>query len=187
MTGPITAPSHRLASTAHRTGRADARRTTVARLYATHRASVYRLCLRYGSGDRAWAEEVTGDVFVTVMARVDRLGDQDDLGGWFYRVTTNHCLKRLRRDRVRRTFGLDGRARSADRPGAAAMARVDLQVVLAAMAALPPKERVALSMHALDGQTLTEIGEVLGHSKGYVSKLISRARARLAALDHRLA
>ena len=45
--------------------------------------------------------------------------------------------------------------------------------------ALPPKERVAFCMHHLDGKRQIEIAATLGHSKGYVCKLLKRAEARV--------
>jgi len=171
LTRPLTVPRDR-----------DAR---IARLYRDHRHMVYRLCLRYGAGRSAWAEDVTGDVFVTAIERIDGLDDRDDLGGWLYRVTTRHCLKRLRRDRVRSVLGLDRRTVADERPdpGRRAEGRDRLRATLELLAHLPPKERVALCMHRLDGHTLADVGRMMGHSKGYICKLVSRADARLRALD----
>ena len=45
---------------------AGAPATRVATLYRQHRDQVYRLALRYGRGDRQWAEDVTQDVFVSL-------------------------------------------------------------------------------------------------------------------------
>src|SRR5262249_52551859 len=67
-------------------------------------------------------------------------------------------------------------------PELAAAARHDLQRAFAALDALPPKERVAFSMFHLDGKSQDEIGEVLGHGKSYVCKLIQRATERLRGL-----
>jgi RNA polymerase sigma-70 factor, ECF subfamily len=62
---------------------------------------------------------------------------------------------------------------------ALAGARDELRRAFRALDALPAKERVAFAMHTIDGLTLEEIGAVLGHTKGYVSKLVTRAQARL--------
>jgi RNA polymerase sigma-70 factor (ECF subfamily) len=50
-----------------------------------------------------------------------------------------------------------------------------------ALQALPPKEQVAFCMLHIDAVPQTEIARILGYSRGYVSKLITRATARLAA------
>ncbi|WP_437801518.1 RNA polymerase sigma factor [Sorangium sp. So ce693] len=153
-------------------------------LYRRHHHLVYRLALRYGRGNVAWAEDVTQDVFLDLMKALATLTDRDNLEGWLYRATSNRCLNRLRRDRfldlapIRWLLGQD----EADpRPmlEEVAIARDDLRRAFEALGKLPPKEQIAFSMFYLDGKEQEEIGSVLGHSKSYVCKLIQKAVARL--------
>lgn len=157
-------------------------RTRVRTLYRRHRDEVYRLALRYGRGDPAWAEDVVQDVFVTLCRKIDRLDDDTDLGGWFYRVTHNRCLSRLRRRAVADSpavrWLLGGRRISHD--DRRAEHRTGLHEVFALVDALEPKQRLAFCMYHLDGMEQAEIGEVLGISKSYVCKLIKRATASIA-------
>lgn len=154
-------------------------RTRVRALYRRHRDDVYRLALRYGRGDPAWAEDVVQDVFVTLCHKVDQLDDEDDLGGWFYRVTHNRCLSRLRRQAVAESpavrWLLGRRATSHD--DQRAEHRAGLREVFTFVDALAPKQRLAFCMYHLDGMEQAEIGEVLGVSKSYVCKLIKKATA----------
>ncbi|MEM7678056.1 MAG: sigma-70 family RNA polymerase sigma factor [Myxococcota bacterium] len=151
-------------------------------LYRAHRDRVFHLALRYAAGDAALAEDITQDVFVTLWRRYPTLEDLEDLGGWLYRVTTNRCLSHLRRERLRhsvlRVLGLG--PKSVD-PEPEVLARADVARVLAVVRMLPPKERVVFSMRFLDDKSQDEIARVLGHSKGYVSKLVHRAVARIRA------
>ncbi len=156
-------------------------RTRVRALYRRHRDDVYRLALRYGRGDPAWAEDVVQDVFVTLCRKVDELDDEDELGGWFYRVAHNCCLSRLRRQAVAESPAvrwLLGR-RSASHDDQRAEYRAGLREVFAFVDALPPKQRLAFCMYHLDGMEQAEIGEVLGVSKSYVCKLIKKATAAI--------
>lgn len=152
-------------------------------LYRRHHRLVYRLALRYGRGNAAWAEDVTQDVFLTLVKSLHTLADRDSMEGWFYRTTTNRCLKRLRRDGfldLAPVRWLLGERQIAPRlPEDLAIARDDLRCAFEILDTLPPKERVAFSMYYLDEQDQEEIGRVLGHTKGYVCKLIQRAVARL--------
>ena len=159
-------------------------------LYRRHRDEVYRLALRYGRGDPHWAEDVTQDVFVTLCAHIDRLDDWADLGRWFYRVTHNRCLSRMRRAALKDVLSLRwlrGRARDVD-DTLQAEHRVGLKRVLEVVDALEPKQRMAFCMYYLDGLEQQEIGDMLGYSKSYVCKLIKRARGTIAdagwELDH---
>jgi len=160
----------------------DSKAALIDRLYRQHHGLVYRLALRYGQGNEAWAEDVTHEVFITVLDRIDRLSDHDSLEGWLYRVTTNRCLGRMRRDRWRRAL-LRGRLAVVDPADLDVERQVDARAQLNrasdALAGLPAKERVAFCMLHLDGKSQREIAEVLGHSKGYVSKLLKRAHDRL--------
>lgn len=155
----------------------------VTRLYREHRLPVYRLALRYGGGDAAFAEDVLQEVFLRVVRHGARLHDQDDLGGWLRRVTTNVSISRLRRRRVRRALPVRWlwrqQARAPRTPEVLAEARTAVQQVMAAVDLLPAKQKVAFCLYHLEGRSVVEIGEVMGHSKGYVSKLVSRAEDRL--------
>ena len=159
-------------------------------LYRRHRDEVYRLALRYGGGDADWADDITQDVFVSLIRAVERLDEWEDLSRWFYRVTHNRCLSRLRRNAVMNAPGVRwvlGRARTVDDERRAEH-RVGLRAIFEVVDTLPPKQRVAFCMYHLDGLEQAEIGEVLGYSKGYVCKLIQKATTTLVTagweLDH---
>lgn len=155
----------------------------VAEAYAEHRDLVFRLALRYGAGRRAFAEDVTHDVFVKLLRAIDTLEDRGALGGWLYRVTTNLCLSRLERERFRRSvLELIGRAEpSTPSLEATCVVKDELTRAIATLEALPPKERVVLTMLHLDDRSQAEICQILGLSKGYVSKLVDRGTERIRA------
>ena len=154
-------------------------------LYREHRDLVYRLAMRYGGGDTAWAEDVTQEVFLRLFEVVDRLEDREGLDAWFYRVTSNRCLNRLRSERIRNAapvrWLLGKRAPEPENPESITSVRQELRQAWTLLQELPPKERVAFSMHYIDGKKQTEIAQMLGHSKGYVCKLIKKAETRVRA------
>jgi RNA polymerase sigma-70 factor (ECF subfamily) len=159
--------------------------TDLSWLYARYYRQVFHLALRYGRGDVAWAEDLTQDIFVTLMRLPRPLRAQESLSGWFYRVTTNRCLNALRKDKflqsapVRWLLGRD--SHNGHTPEHVAIARDDLSRALQSVSALPPKERVVFFMVHIDGKDQGEAARVLGHSKGYVSKLLKRAEQQLIA------
>jgi RNA polymerase sigma factor (sigma-70 family) len=156
-----------------------------AECYAAHHRRIYHLCLRYGSGDHGFAEDVTHDAFVKLLQHLPRLRDHDDLGAWLYRVATNLALSELRRRRsLRAWFDRRGPAEVAaadPAPDLAAEQRQAAQHALQTLATLPPRERVVVSMKLLDGKSQTEIAETLSLSEGYVSKLLARGWDRIRA------
>ena len=151
-------------------------------LYQQHRLQVFRWGLRYGGGSSAWAEDLTHDVFLKLFAALATLDDQADLAGWLYRVTSNLALRRLGRER-----SLVGRLRLLVQPPPATATdqlverREETAAAVAAINTLPPNERVVLLMVLVDGTSQTEVAHSLGMSKGNVSKLMARGRAKLIA------
>ncbi|MEZ4453277.1 MAG: sigma-70 family RNA polymerase sigma factor [Nannocystaceae bacterium] len=161
---------------------AEAAAATIDRLYRRHHRDVFRLALRYGLGDAAWAEDVVQDVFITLVDALDRLGDHDELGGWLYRVTTHRCLRKLRRERFLRLPVVRWLLEAAQPPRSLEgqiFARHDLERARRILEGLPPRERVVVSMVHLDGRSQREVCETLGLSKGYVSRLLARGVARI--------
>lgn len=171
--------------------RSAARKDVIAWLYERHHKRVFHLALRYGCGDRGFAEDVVQDVFVRLIDVWDRLDDTHDLGGWLYRCTANRALNKLRNEKVRAVLRLQF-LRSDDvfegRQDQLVDAAARHRALFAAIRALPPKERVALCMHRLDGVSQDEVGAILGHGKSAICKIIQRAEARLRAagweVDH---
>ena len=150
--------------------------------YRAHRDRVYVWALRYGAGRTAWAEDVTHDVFLQLHRHLRRL-DGQDLGAWLYRVTANCALARLRSERswLRRLTHLFDPPPPVELPDDAHARKQDAAAALALLATLPPKERLIISMHLLDGHSQRDIAATLGFSEGYVSKLMARAWARIRA------
>lgn len=155
------------------------------RLYRTHRDDVHRIALRYGRGNRSFAEDVTQDVFLTLCRTIGRVDSTRDMAPWFYRVTTNRCLSKLRRDAVRNAPGVRwiiGRSRPAPiDPEALTSDRRTISAAFEVLQTLPPKQQVAFCAYHLDGKQLDEIGDIMGHSKGYVCKLVKRAEEAIRA------
>jgi RNA polymerase sigma-70 factor (ECF subfamily) len=163
----------------------------IEQLYSRYVDRVFRWALRFGAGDVAWAEDVTQDVFMSLVKRAPELDDVDDLGGWFYRVTANRCLNELRRQRLVRAFASALFAMRPEpdwkrTPEAVVMARGELDDALQAIRHLPPAQRVAFCMRHLDGLPQQEIGRILGFSKGHVSRLLGRAAEQLRKAGWRL-
>ncbi|MCC7070496.1 MAG: sigma-70 family RNA polymerase sigma factor [Deltaproteobacteria bacterium] len=162
---------------------AASRGTTIAALYERHKDRLFQVALRVGGGRRSFAEDVVHDVFVSLLKRYDDLADTDDLGGWLYRVAMNAALTRLRREAVRANpmvrFFLGDLQPELPSPDVRARLDEGKREALAALAALPPRERVAFCMVQLDEAPLAHVASVLGCSVSYACKLAKRAEAAL--------
>lgn len=159
---------------------------SIAELYDAHRDLVYRLGLRYGSGDPQWAEDIAHDVFLELFADPSCLEGVSNVAGWLYRVTTNRCLNVLRRERLVRSapvrWLLETRSKAPVDPESLGIVDDRLRQVFVAVNAMPPNARACFFMYYVDGKNQVEIAEILGFTKSYVCKVLAQVKLRL----HRL-
>ncbi len=154
-----------------------------AELYRLHAAVVYRRCLAL-TADRALAEDVMQDVFVRLHEKGATIQEPIAVLAWLLRVADRLCLDRLRRER-----GVWRRVRdallSSPPPPVGPPGGVDreklLEEVQESLGELPVEERVVVVMKYVEGERQVAIARRLSCSEGRVSKLLSRAIARLRA------
>jgi RNA polymerase sigma-70 factor (ECF subfamily) len=60
-----------------------------------HRDRVYNITFRM-LGNRAEAEDVAQEVFITVFKTIDTFREESKFSTWLYRVTVNHCKNRIK-------------------------------------------------------------------------------------------
>jgi RNA polymerase sigma factor (sigma-70 family) len=159
-------------------------------LYQQYVGQVFTWAGRYAHGRSGWAEDVTHDVFVRAWEHRDELRDED-VKGWLFRVTQNRAFTLLRREsslaqRLRQAIHLAWQPEAPLTPEEALDQLQSARGASAALNSLPGQERVVLSLKILDGLSQREIAELLSLSEGYVSKLVARAGARLAAQGWRV-
>lgn len=155
-------------------------------LYREFHQRVFQTCLRFAGGDRQWAIDRVHDTFMKLTTKMGELDGLDDLGGWLYCVAVKQCLMELRRQRLWLTLRqklLPFGGRQGASPEAQVQARRDLSGFELALEGLPPKQRALMIIIHVDGKSQTEAAEVLGLSKGQVSKLYKKAMTALQAHD----
>jgi RNA polymerase sigma-70 factor (ECF subfamily) len=138
--------------------------------------------------NQARAEELTQDVFVQVFRFRHRYRPESKLATWIFRIATNMCLNELRRPERRLKVdlwdlgGAEGEPQEpvlpdpdATSPEEGAAARELAGALEREIAALPPKQRAALTMARIEGLPYRDIAEVLGCTEGAVKALLFRA------------
>lgn len=101
---------------------------------------------------------------------------------WFHRVLVNRCIDRQRQVKRRRHAGLDQVAEPADdRPSIADQLQADDRdrQVRDAVANLPERQRIALTLCAFEGHSNAAAGEIMGLGVKAVEALLVRARRQL--------
>lgn len=157
----------------------------VEQLFDAHHGAVVAYARRRGASVDG-AHDVAAEVFAVAWRRRDELGVVPDgverawLLGVARRVLANHWRGDRRRRALLRRLGGTVAAGS---PDVAEVADLDPAVV-AALGALPARDREVLRLVAWDGLTHAEVAVVLGCTETAVSSRVVRARERLRrALD----
>lgn len=150
----------------------------VERLFEQHNRSLLRfLQARLHSVQEA--REVAQEAYVRLLG-LDQRDAINFQKTYLFRIATNLANDRLRHRRVERkveplVFFDDPETStepSADRQYAG---RQELEIVLAALEALPPKCLEALLLHRVDGHTFEETAEILNVNPRTVRRLVKRA------------
>ena len=148
-------------------------------LFRAHVGAVHAYALR--RTDPSTADDVVADTFLVCWRRFDRV--PDDALPWLYAVARRCLANRLRAGRRERA-----RVALFDTPPGTTPATADAyeqraaaRDVLAALAALPPKEREALRLCAWEGLAPADAARVAGCTAPAFRVRLHRARRRLAA------
>lgn len=155
---------------------------------------VFRLVLRM-LNDRAEAEDVAQEVFVTIFKAIGNFRGESKLSTWIYRIATNHCKNRVkyldRRARGKKTeldeVSEHGAMQSASMSSSAQLARPDEQaeanqierIVRAAIAELDEDQRELVILRDVENLSYEEIQQITGLPEGTVKSRLHRARLSL--------
>ncbi|MFN8394251.1 MAG: sigma-70 family RNA polymerase sigma factor [Bacteroidia bacterium] len=160
------------------------------RLVQQFQARVFNTCLNFVF-DRTEAEDLTQEVFLEVYRSIGAFEERSSLSTWIYRISVTKSLELIRsKSRKKRAgmllsiFGLqekgwDVRGHVVDHPGFQLENQERAQRLHAALHSLPENQRVAFTMHKLDGHRYEEVAEIMGISLASVESLIFRARKNL--------
>lgn len=152
---------------------------------------VFRLVLRM-LNDRAEAEDVAQEVFVTIFKAIGSFRGESKLSTWIYRIATNHCKNRVkyldRRARGKKTeldeLSEHGAMESASMSSSAQVSRPDEQaeanqierIVRAAIAELDDDQRELVILRDVENLSYEEIQQITGLPEGTVKSRLHRAR-----------
>jgi len=144
-------------------------RSAFGELVDRYRDMVYGLAYHL-AGNFEDARDLTQEAFVRAYERLAQLREPRRFPNWLRTITANTHRSSVRRRRPCADASESGTER----------AQSDLALAVKdALAGLREPDRLALTLHYIDGYTHAEIGEFLGHSADVVKTRLARARARL--------
>ena len=151
----------------------------VTRLYVAHYRPLVRLATLL-LHDQGAAEEIVQDAYVALHGRWPRLRDADKALGYLRISVLNRCRSALRHRRVVRAYLAVTRP-AADAPSAesGALELIRHQAVLAALRALPTRQREAVVLRYYADLSEAETAALMGVSRGAVKSHTFRGLAAL--------
>jgi RNA polymerase sigma-70 factor, ECF subfamily len=166
---------------------------TPERVFRDYAPRVYNLARRM-LGNDADAEDVTQDVLLQVVRKLDTFRGESAFPTWLHRVTVNAALAHRRKRAVREehriydpleNFVDNGRQHASPvrpwsvRPEQEALDRETHQLIEAAIAKMPTLYRDVYVLADIEGLPNSEIGEMLGVSVPAVKSRLHRARLQM--------
>ncbi|HSK02358.1 MAG TPA: sigma-70 family RNA polymerase sigma factor [Kofleriaceae bacterium] len=157
-----------------------------------HKDRVYNITFRM-LGNRAEAEDVAQEVFISVFKTIDQFREESKFSTWLYRVAVNHCKNRIKylarrhdrdRDELDETSqqangavtGAPVRAAQPDRALEGAQMERLLQE---AIGNLDDDHRIVVVLRDIEDLSIEEICDITGLPDGTVKSRLHRARLAL--------
>jgi RNA polymerase sigma-70 factor, ECF subfamily len=137
--------------------------------------------------ERADAEDVCQDAFVTAFTRLAQCQPAEQFRAWLLRITHNRAITLLRWQRVRTAAVLGTGPGESDVPASgesplAAAERADIRArLMTALARLPTAQHTVVILHDIDGWGHRDIAALLGIADGTSRSTLFDARRRLRA------
>jgi len=158
------------------------------RIYALYADRIFRY-LYYRLPDRQEAEDLTADVFVRLLEKVDtyRPGQKDQVAifsGWLYRIAHNLLIDHLRKRGQRRHEPLEKALLLDHRtPESDAEKALEWERLRNALARLTDEQQQVVVLRFLEGMRMKEVARIMEKSEGAIKALQHRA---LDALQRQL-
>lgn len=142
------------------------------------------------------AEDVAQEAFIQVFESIKSFKAESKFSTWLYRVTVSKALDHLRRKKRKKRFGYMQSLFGANNetiekpdfqhPGVMLDNKERSAVLFKAIDRLPENQKIAFTLHKLEGLSYQEIGDVMKTSVSSVESLMHRAKNNLKKLltDH---
>jgi RNA polymerase sigma-70 factor (ECF subfamily) len=150
-----------------------------AELVDRHGQLAYRVALRL-LGNHHDAEDVAQEALVAAWQQLPGFRGNSAYTTWLYQIVTRRALNRLTRTRAHDSLDQLGEvASTAEEPSRRAERNLTVDAVAAAVAALPPPQRVAIVLHHFEGLPNEEIARITGSTAPAVRSHLFRGRRTL--------
>ena len=151
-------------------------RAAFAELYEQLAPKIYAHFYHRVNGNPQLAEDLTEDVFVKVLAKLDRYQDRGlPFAAWVYRIAQNHLIDYYRKASSRGTVPIDERIGLIDRGAEQSLDRgLTREWLVAALQRLTEDQRRVIVLRFLQGMSTLETALAVDKTEDAVKKLQAR-------------
>ena len=162
-------------------------------LVDAYAARIFSTCVNL-LRNREDAEDLTQEVFTTIYTSIDSFEGNSKLSTWIYAIALNKSKEFLRKKTRKKRFGIHTEIEKEEshfmpalatdfyHPGVALEDKERAIILFQAIDQLAENQRLAYTMHKIEGRSYQEIAEVLDLSVPSVESLMFRAKQRLQKL-----
>jgi RNA polymerase sigma-70 factor (ECF subfamily) len=149
-------------------------------VYRRYCRYVGAVVLRLG-GRRGEVDDLVQEVFVEAARGIRHLREPDAVKGWLATIAVRLVRRRLQVRRVWRLLGLDAEVDYAGLvdPAASPHDKLLLRTVYRVLDELPVPDRLAFTLHTIEGERLEEVARLCGCSLATAKRRIARAQQAL--------
>ena len=139
------------------------------------------------------AEDVTQDVFVQVFESINTFKGESKFSTWLYRITVTKSLDHIRKKKRKKRFAFvqslfgendEEKNHPVDftHPGVKLDHKESAAALFHAIEKLPENQKVAFTLHKIEGLSYQEIAEIMDTTLSSVESLMHRAKGNLRKL-----
>lgn len=156
-------------------------------LYERLHPDIYRYLVRHLGGRREVAEDLTEEVFVKVLERINKYQFRGlPFSAWLYRIARNHLIDHIRALPKQALCSLESGAEIAERGAELVLDRhLDQQELSYALSRLTAEQRQVVTLRFLDGLTTAETAAAMAKTEDAIKKLQARGLAQLRRILER--
>ncbi len=132
------------------------------------------------------AEDLAQEVFIEIYRKMEQFENRSSLSTWIYRIAVNKSLEHLRKQKALKRnvdyASLDMEMKDSNmfyHPGVTLENKEKSAILFRAIDQLPSSQKVAFTLHKVEGLSHEEIGKILEKSKSSTESLIHRAKMNL--------
>mgnify|MGYP000663438813 CR=1 FL=1 len=150
---------------------------------------VYNTCLGFLKNEED-ARDAAQNVFIRVYRNMEKFKGESSLGTWIYRIAVNTSLEEIRKSkrkkRITNPMEIDSTLENQNfqtgyfyHPGVELENKERSAILFQAIDQLPELQKVAFTLHKVEGLTYEEVSKVMEKSLSSIESLMHRAKLNL--------